>query len=109
MIFVSIINKISFALQYRPTRYCLIFFLLFLFLNVLTSRFRVKYRFESIPSFSIIIFVNILFLTLIFYGSRRMLVPYMYFLLIPGIHFLFLIPIYINMLLEIFDLNEESK
>ena len=105
MIFVSIINKINFATQYRPTKMCLIFFLLYLLISFVTSRFKSDYKFKSIPTYAIIIFINIIFLTLVFYGSRRMLSPYMYFLLMPSVHFLFLIPIYINTVLEKHDLG----
>ena len=105
MIFLSIKNKINFATQYRPTKICLIFFLLYLLLSLITSRFKSDYKFKSIPTYSIIIFINIFLLTIIFYGSRRMLVPYMYFLLMPSVHFLFLIPIYINTVLEKHDLG----
>ena len=109
MIFTAIKNKIIFAIQYRPTKYCLIFFLLHLFLTITTSRFQAKYRFQSIPSFSVIIFINIFLLTTVFQGSRRFLVPYMYFLLMPSIHFLFLIPNYITMILETSGLNKKSE
>jgi len=105
MIFVSIKNKIKFATQYRPIKMCLIFFLLYLLISFVTSRFKSDYIFKSIPTYSIIIFINIFLLTIIFYGSRRMLVPYMYFLLMPSVHFLFLIPIYINTVLEKHDLG----
>jgi hypothetical protein len=105
MIFVSIKNKIKFATQYRPTRMCLIFLLLYLLISFITSRFKSDYKFKSIPTYAIIIFINIMFLTLVFYGNRRMLAPYMYFLLMPSIHFLFLIPIYINTVLEKYDLG----
>ncbi len=105
MIFVSIKNKIIFATQYRPTKFCLMFFLLYLLLYLITSRFKSDYKFKSIPTYAIIIFINIFLLTIVFYGSRRMLVPYMYFLLIPSVHFLFLIPIYINTVLEKHELG----
>ena len=105
MIFVSIKNKIIFATQYRPTKFCLMFSLLYLLLYIITSRFKSDYKFKSIPTYAIIIFINIFLLTIVFYGSRRMLVPYMYFLLIPSVHFLFLIPIYINTVLEKHELG----
>jgi len=105
MIFLSIKNKINFATKYRPIKFCLIFFLLYLLLSLISSRFKSDYKLKPIPTYFIIIFINIFLLTIVFYGSRRMLVPYMYFLLIPSVHFLFLIPIYINTLLEKHDLG----
>jgi len=105
MIFVSIKNKIKFATQYRPTRMCMIFLLLYLLISFVISRYNSDYKFKSIPTYAIIIFINIFLLTIVFYGSRRMLAPYMYFLLMPSVHFLFLIPIYINTVLEKHDLG----
>ena len=106
MIILSIKNKIIFAMQYRPTKFCFILFLFYMFHSFITNRFKSYYRPNSIPAFAVIIFINLMLLTLVFYGSRRMLVPFMYFLLIPSVHFLFLIPIYINNMLEKSNLND---
>ena len=108
MILLSIKNKINFATVYRPIKYCLLFFILYLITYHISHQFHRKYHFESVNQIFIIIFISIIFLTLIFYGSRRMLVPFMYFMLIPSIHFIFISPIYINTLLEKFNLYKNN-
>lgn len=108
MILLSIKNKINFATVYRPIKYCLLFFILYLITYHISHQFHRKYHFESVNQIFIIFFISIIFLTLIFYGSRRMLVPFMYFMLIPSIHFIFISPIYINTLLEKFNLYKNN-